>query len=132
MGRSFLVSAIMTLALGAPCAAVWAQTHEHHTAAPAAEKKVTVQGEVLDLACYTAMDGQGPAHAGCAVKCLKDGQPMGLLAKDGTVYLLFAGHGDATAYNKAKDLGGKNVEIQGEAASKGSLKGITIESVKAL
>jgi hypothetical protein len=57
---------------------------------------------------------------------------MGLLAKDGTVYLLFAGHGDATAYAQAKELGGKNVEIQGEAASKGSLKGITIESVKAL
>jgi hypothetical protein len=101
-------------------------------AAPASEKKVTLQGEVLDMACFVAHNGQGPSHAACAVKCLKGGQPMGLLAKDGTVYLLFADHADATAYDKTKELGGKNVEIQGELASKGTFKGITVDSVKPL
>jgi hypothetical protein len=133
MRRSILVSSLLVLALAVPVAAVRAQGHEHGAmAAPASEKKANVQGEVLDMACFVAHNGQGPSHAACALKCLKDGQPMGLLAKDGTVYLLFADHGDATAYNKTKEFAGKNVEIQGELASKGSFKGITVNSVKPL
>lgn len=97
-----------------------------------AAKKVTVQGEVLDMACYVSHEAKGPGHADCAVSCLKGGQPMGLLAKDGTVYLLFADHSDAAAYNKAKDLGGKNVEVQGEASARGAIKGITVAAVKPL
>lgn len=95
-------------------------------------KGVTVQGEVLDMACYVAHDGKGPSHAACAKKCLKQGQPMGLLAKDGTVYILFADHADGTAYDKTKEFGGANVEIQGEPADKGGFKGITVKSVKPL
>ncbi len=92
----------------------------------------TFKGEILDLACYTAHGAKGAEHAACAKKCLAAGQPMGLLAADGTVYLLFASHSDATAYNKAKELAGKTVEIQGEAATQGSVKGITVVGVKAI
>lgn len=92
--------------------------------------EVTIRGEVLDLACYVGQEAKGTEHAGCAKKCLKQGQPMGLLASDGTVYLLFADHADATAYNQAKELAGKNVEIRGAGANKGSLKGITVHQVK--
>lgn len=99
---------------------------------PGAAKKVTVQGEVLDMACYVAHEAKGPSHADCAVSCLKGGQPMGLLAKDGTVYLLFADHSDAAAYNKTKEFGGKNVEVQGEASARGAIKGITVAAVKPL
>ncbi len=130
MRSSILVGSLVALALAASVAPARAQNKEHGTVAPAAERKVTVQGEVLDMACFVAHNGQGPSHAACAVSCLKSGQPMGLLAKDGTVYLLFADHADATAYNKTKEFGGKNVEIQGELASKGVFKGITVGSVK--
>jgi len=120
--RKTLVGVALGIAVFA-CAAALAQ-HD--------EKQVTVKGEVLDMACYVAMDGHGADHAGCAKKCLQQGQPMGLLAEDGTVYLLFAGHGDTSAYDKAKDFGGQKVEIQGAPAEKGGLKGITVASVKAL
>ncbi|MBZ5640850.1 MAG: hypothetical protein LAO51_19100 [Acidobacteriia bacterium] len=105
-----------------------------HGSAAAAEpeKGVTVQGEILDMACFVSHNAQGASHAGCAVKCLKGGQPMGLRATDGTVYLLFADHGDASAYDKAKELGGKNVEVKGQLASNGAFKGITVEDVKPL
>ena len=126
------VSALVLFALAAPMATIWAHEHEQKAAAPTQEKKITVQGEVLDMACFVAHNGQGPSHIACAQKCLKDGQPMGLLAKDGAVYLLFADHSDATAYNKTKEFAGKNVEIQGELATKGAFKGITVGSVKAL
>jgi hypothetical protein len=105
--------------------------------AVAADKKVeskdkAVQGEILDLACYIGHGDSGPGHADCAKECAKGGQPMGLLSADGTVYVLLADHEDAAAFDKAKDLAGKKVEVTGEVSAKGSLKGITVHGVKAL
>ncbi len=105
-----------------------AASGEDHHAAPA----VRVQGEVLDLACWIAHEAKGPDHAGCAVKCLKGGQPMGLMTKDGKVYLLLADHDDASAYDEAKGLGGKNVEVEGPVAERGGMHGITVKAVKPL
>lgn len=100
--------------------------------AKAEEKTSAVKGEVLDLSCYIGHGGQGEGHAGCAAKCLKGGAPMGLLGTDGAVYVLFADHSDGSAYEKAKEFAGKNVEVTGEVATKGTLKGITVHGVKAL
>ena len=101
-------------------------------AALAAGDQVTVQGEVLDMACYVAHGAAGEDHAGCAKKCVKGGQPMGLLAPDGTVYLLYAGHDDSSAYEATKDFAGKQVEISGKAASKAGIKGIEVQNVKGM
>jgi len=98
----------------------------------APDKTSSVQGEVLDLSCYLGHGGMGEGHSGCAAKCLKGGQPMGLLGTDGTVYVLFADHGDAAPYEQAKDFAGKKVEITGDVATKSGLKGITVHGVKAL
>ena len=95
-------------------------------------EETSVKGEILDLACYVAHDGQGKDHAGCAVKCVKSGQPMGLLASDGKVYVLFADHGDAAPYEAAKDLAGKKAEITGSVSNRDGMKGITVRAVKAL
>jgi hypothetical protein len=51
---------------------------------------------------------------------------------DGTVYVLLADHSDGSPYEKAKEFAGKNVEVTGEIATKGTLKGITVHGVKAL
>jgi len=99
---------------------------EHHGT------EVHVQGEVLDLACWVAHEAKGPEHAGCATKCLAAGQPMGLLAADGTVYVLFADHSDASAYSTAKGLGGKKVELEGQSAERGGIRGITVQAVRPL
>jgi hypothetical protein len=90
---------------------------------------VKVQGEVLDMACYIGHGAHGEDHAGCAKMCVKGGQPMGLLASDGTVYLLYAGHDDSSAYDKTKEFAGKKVEISGKAATKAGIKGIEVQSV---
>ena len=95
-------------------------------------KAVTVQGEILDLVCFVAHDGKGPKHAACAAKCLKQGQPMGLLAKDGTVYILFGDHDDVAAFVKAKEFVARNVEIVGTVANHDGMKGIIVTSVKPL
>jgi len=122
--RSILVGALMAVTAAALPAIA---QHDHHEG-----KSVTVQGEVVDMACFVAHDGKGPKHAACAAMCVKAGQPVGLLAKDGTVYLLFGDHDDTSAFVKAKELIAKNVEIAGDAANRDGIKGIIVKSVKAL
>ena len=83
--RSLILALVVLMALVAPHAA--------------AEGEVTVQGEVLDMACYLGHGAKGDEHAACAAKSIKAGQPMGLLASDGKVYLLVASHKDGTAFD---------------------------------
>jgi len=49
---------------------------------------VTVTGEVIDLSCYLQLGKHGEKHKACGTKCLQNGQPIGLLAKNGTTYML--------------------------------------------
>ena len=49
---------------------------------------VTKVGEVIDLSCYLQVGKHGDKHKDCGTKCLKAGQPVGLLEEDGSVYML--------------------------------------------
>src|SRR4051812_14148794 len=55
---------------------------------PLPGKSVTLVGEIIDLACYTSLGKHGTKHRDCGQKCLKNGAPIGLLTKDGKIYLL--------------------------------------------
>jgi hypothetical protein len=55
---------------------------------PLAGKITTVTGEVVDLSCYLQLGKHGEKHKACGQKCLAAGQPIGLLAKDGGIYML--------------------------------------------
>ena len=91
---------------------------------------VTLTGEVLDLACYIGQGAKGPDHAGCAVKCAEMGQPIGLAASDGKVYVLLADHADSSAFTKVKSMAGKKVEIKGEVAARDGMNALTVHAVK--
>lgn len=106
-----------------------AEEHAHDEVQP---DMLTVQGEILDMACYMAHEAKGPDHAACAKRCVKGGQPMGLLAKDGTVYLLYANHEDGAAFDAAKELAGQNVELAGKSATQGAVTAIEVHSVKSM
>ncbi len=101
--------------------------HEDHD-----DGELTVRGEILDMACYVAHEAKGPDHAACAKRCAKGGQPIGLLAEDGTVYLLYASHEDGAAFEQAKEHAGQQVEIAGVAATQANIKGIEVHGVKPL
>jgi hypothetical protein len=51
-------------------------------------KVVTLVGEVIDYSCYLQVGKHGGKHRDCGQKCLKNGQPIGLLTKEGKLYLL--------------------------------------------
>jgi hypothetical protein len=49
---------------------------------------ITAVGEVIDLSCYLQVGKHGDKHRDCGQKCARSGQPIGLLTKDGGVYML--------------------------------------------
>ncbi len=55
---------------------------------PVSGKVTDVVGEIIDMSCYLQVGKHGDKHRGCGQKCVANGQPVGLLAEDGTVYLL--------------------------------------------
>jgi len=76
--------------IGKPPTSPWSQT----TIGAAVDGKplpgrvVTVVGEIIDLSCYLQVGKHGQIHRDCGQKCLRNGMPIGLLAKDGSVYTL--------------------------------------------
>ncbi|MEM7188914.1 MAG: hypothetical protein AAF439_04815 [Pseudomonadota bacterium] len=72
------------------------------TGAAAAEgERVQIKGEVIDTWCYYSgvMGGAesvtGSAHHTCALWCAAGGIPVGVLAEDGTVYMVIQWEGEA-------------------------------------
>ena len=51
-------------------------------------KVTTLVGEIIDYSCYLQLGKHGTLHRDCGQKCLKAGMPIGLLTKDGKIYLL--------------------------------------------
>jgi hypothetical protein len=96
---------------------LWAAVALLLVAAPlvAAADEATLKGEVVEISCYTKQGvakGTGPAHAACALDCVKQGKPLGLLTDgDG----LFRFIGDYAENNNAKLIPfiGKHVEVKG-------------------
>lgn len=101
--------------------------HEHPTAP--AEAATTVKGEILDLVCYLAHGGQGKDHISCAVKCIKEGAPVGILSEDGQVYLIVE-HEKVKAYRDAKGMPGQIVKVTGKLIRSGGLQAIQISKVE--
>jgi hypothetical protein len=55
---------------------------------PLPGKVTTIVGEIVDYSCYFQVGKHGAKHRDCGQKCLKNGQPIGLLTKEGKLYLL--------------------------------------------
>lgn len=86
---------------------------EKQMAAEPAEQPAVVEGEVVDMKCYLAMDMPGGGkHHECAVKCAKMGIPAGVVDKSGEVFTVLAPAGGLA------DLMGKTVRITGTKAQK--------------
>lgn len=98
----------------------------------AAQDEVTVQGEIIDMACYMAKGSRGSAHKACAQMCAKKGVPIGVLTDGGEVYLLLDDHNNPDPYDSAKKLAGDRAEISGKKFSKQGVASIVVGTVKGL
>lgn len=89
------IAALLGGALVAAGLSVGVYAHEGHHAESTEGKKVTVQGELVDTACFVTSDGdaKGKNHAQCASKCMASGIPAGILPQgskdsDAVMFLL--------------------------------------------
>jgi hypothetical protein len=94
-----------------------------------AQDQMSYSGEVLDLSCYLKSGAKGPDHASCAKSCVKSGQPMGLLTKDGKVMLLASGE-DKAKIETLKDLAGEMVEVKGTVSERDGISMLIVADAK--
>jgi hypothetical protein len=79
---------------GSKDSAKWTATTYEAAATPenkawlAKGKPETIQGEVVDVSCYMQMGKTGAKHADCGGKCVRNGQPIGVLTSSKELYLV--------------------------------------------
>ncbi len=92
--------------IGAAVAIVMSFTASVPALAATESKPIKVTGEIIDTWCYYSgvMGGaeavQGSAHHTCALWCAAGGIPVGVLAEDGTVYMVLKLAGAAPLADK--------------------------------
>jgi hypothetical protein len=94
------------------------------------KKSMTIQGELLDMACYSAKGASGEGHKSCADACIKGGAPMGILTSDGKVYLLVENHDKKNAYAEAKKHAGEQITATGTFSDRGGINTLIVDDVK--
>lgn len=92
---------------------------------------IELHGEIVDLHCYLQQSEKaiGEAHAACARRCLEQGQPMGLLEDDGTLWVLSAWHLSSNAFDTAKQMAGRRVVVEGIATERQGLHALELRRV---
>lgn len=89
-----------------------------------------LEGEVLDMVCFMAHNGQGKKHKDCAQTCMNDGAPVGLLTTDGKLYLVIEDHNNKDPYLKIKKLAAEKVKVTGTVYIKAGIQSIQIKNVE--
>ena len=52
-------------------------------------RPVSVTGEIVDVSCYLQLGKRGEKHIDCGTKCVKNGQPIGIVDANNKLYILF-------------------------------------------
>lgn len=96
---------------------------------------VSKVGEIVDFSCYLQLGKHGAAHRPCGQKCVLNGQPIGLLTKDGTLYMIMPEEhdprrdGGVDAKAKASDYMGQIVDVSGTEASHNGYRAIYVQGL---
>ncbi len=80
----------------------------------------TIQGEVVDMMCYLDHGAKGEKHAGCAKTCIESGSPVGVLTKEGQLYLVVGEHKPMN--DKLAPLAAKTVTLKGKVVERNGVK----------
>jgi len=100
-------------------------------------QRVTITGEIMDTWCYYSgvMGGKdavvGSAHHTCAVWCAAGGIPIGLLTKEGEVYLVLeiAGSGTGDASQTVLDIQSDTLTADALFYERDGFKYLVVEKV---
>src|SRR5436305_546494 len=97
----------------------------------AGAQEIVVTGEVLDMTCYIASNLSGPEHAYCATVCIRNGEPAGIKARDGKVYLL-TGEPGQSINAKLADYAAQVVTIKGRQTVRDGFAQLQVEEIRKL
>jgi hypothetical protein len=104
---------------------------EHGNRPGTGAQEILVTGEVLDMTCYIASNLSGPEHAYCAKVCIRNGEPAGIKARDGKVYLL-TGEPGQSINAKLADYAAQVVTIKGKKSVRDGFAQLQVEEIRKL
>jgi hypothetical protein len=95
----------------------------------------TKVGEIVDFSCYLQLGKHGEKHRSCGQKCVQNGQPIGLLTENGTLYMLMPEEhdprrdGGVDAKASASEHMGHIVQVSGTEASVNGYHAIYVQGL---
>ncbi len=103
------------------------------TAPAQAAQRIEVTGEVIDSWCYLTeiMYPEGTAHHQCALWCAAGGIPVGILADDGTVYIVLKFEDDTASVANATvmEIQSHRVRVEGELYARDGINYLVVNRV---
>jgi hypothetical protein len=121
LAAAIIISASVTAVL-----MKWSERRAHPVAGA---QEILVTGEVLDMTCYIASNLSGPEHAECAKVCIRNGEPAGIKAQDGKVYLL-TGEPGQSINAKLADYAAQIVTIIGRKTMRDGFAQLQVEEIR--
>ena len=104
--------------------------HKHEEMSTKSEgKTITINGEVVDIACYTGHDAKGEKHASCAEMCINGGQPAGIVTSEGKLYIVL-GENHKAPSTVVKDVIAKQVTASGKLIEKGGNNFLVVSKIE--
>jgi hypothetical protein len=129
--RSRVLQLAAAVIISASVTALLMKWSERSHRSVAGAQEIVVTGEVLDMTCYIASNLSGPDHAECARVCIRSGEPAGIKAQDGKVYLLTGEPGHSINAELA-DYAAKTVTIKGRQTVRDGFAQLQVEEIRKL
>lgn len=90
---------------------------------------VTLKGTIVDMHCYVTHGIHDAGHTACSNACIARGVPAGLLAEDGTLYVLFE-QKPFSVKEKVAGLADVPVTVTGTPVVRSGIKGLQIKTIE--
>ena len=126
-----IVQLAAAIIISASVTALLMKWSEHRYRPVVAAQEIFVTGEVLDMTCYIASNLSGPEHAECARVCIRNGEPAGIKAQDGKVYLLTGEPGESINA-KLAEYAAQVVIIRGKKSVRDGFAQLQVEEIRKL
>jgi hypothetical protein len=103
---------------------------------PEPGRVVTRVGEIVDFSCYLQLGKHGEKHRSCGQKCVQNNQPVGLLTREGVLYMLMPEEhdprrdGGVDLKSAGSDHMGHIMEVTGTEASHGGYRALYVAGLK--
>ena len=111
-----------------------ASTPEHRKILKRARVK-TITGEVVDVSCFLQLGKRGEAHIPCGQKCVRNGQPVGIVTDKGQLYLIIPEEhhprrdGTVSIKERFAELMAKRVRVSGMVTKYNDYRALFVRSL---